>query len=68
MQAGVDEIRPDLERLDLFAGPEDVAAPSASDTFEFESVKTSGFSPGYDVKDAAGHEWSVKLGPEAQTE
>lgn len=58
----------DLERLDLFAGPEDVAAPSANDAFEFESLKTTGFSPGYDVKDAAGHEWSVKLGPEAQTE
>ena len=58
----------DLERLDLFAGPEDAVAPSASDTFEFKSLKTSGFSPGYDVTDAAGHEWSVKLGPEAQTE
>jgi hypothetical protein len=58
----------DLERLDLFAGPEDVPAPSAHDTFEFTSVKTSGFSPGYDVKDAAGRQWSVKLGPEAQTE
>ena len=57
-----------LERLDLFAGPEDVAAPSADGTFTFVSLKTSGFSPGYDVKDAAGHEWSVKLGPEAQTE
>jgi hypothetical protein len=58
----------DLGQLDLFAGPEDVAAPSANDTFEFQSVKTSGFSPGYDVTDAAGQEWSVKLGPEAQTE
>ncbi len=58
----------DLERLDVFAGPGDVAAPPADATFEFQSLKTSGFSPGYDVKDASGQVWSVKLGPEAQTE
>jgi hypothetical protein len=29
---------------------------------------TSGWSPGFDVRDAAGAEWSVKLGPEAQSE
>ncbi len=29
---------------------------------------TSGRSPGYDVRDAAGVVWSVKLGPEAQSE
>jgi hypothetical protein len=28
----------------------------------------TGFSPGYDVRDSAGVEWSVKLGPVAQTE
>ncbi len=58
----------DLAQLDLFAGPEDVPAPAADDAFDFDSLKTSGFSPGYDVKDASGREWSVKLGPEAQTE
>jgi hypothetical protein len=29
---------------------------------------TSGWSPGFDVRDANGLEWSVKLGPEAQSE
>jgi hypothetical protein len=28
----------------------------------------SGYSPGYDVRDSEGLEWSVKIGPEAQTE
>jgi hypothetical protein len=32
------------------------------------AIDTTGFSPGYDVRDAAGVDWDVKLGPEAQTE
>ena len=36
--------------------------------FTFVARDTSGWSPGFDVKDAAGVEWSVKLGPEAQSE
>jgi hypothetical protein len=36
--------------------------------FQFVARDTSGFSPGFDVNDASGVEWSVKLGPEAQTE
>ena len=35
-----------------------------SDTvFQFVARDTSGWSPGFDVKDANGVEWSVKLGP-----
>jgi hypothetical protein len=34
----------------------------------FVEADRSGFSPGYDVRDANGLTWSVKLGPEAQTE
>ena len=39
-----------------------------SDTFTFVARDTSGWSPGFDVRDANGVEWSVKLGPEAQSE
>jgi hypothetical protein len=59
----------DLEERDLLAGPSiGISAPDITQPFTFDSQKTTGFSPGYDVKDAAGREWSVKLGPEAQTE
>jgi hypothetical protein len=59
----------DIESRDLFAGPSgDVPAPAAGATFTFVKADTSGYSPGYDVKDGSGVEWSVKLGPEAQTE
>jgi hypothetical protein len=36
--------------------------------FTFVARDTSGWSPGFDVRDKAGLEWSVKLGPEAQSE
>jgi hypothetical protein len=59
----------DLESRDLFAGPDsDVAAPPHGATFMFVQADRSGYSPGYDVRDANGVEWSVKLGKEAQTE
>lgn len=59
----------DLPQRDLFAGPWKIShVPSTGERYAFRSRKTSGFSPGYDVKDASGDEWSVKLGPEAQTE
>ena len=59
----------DLLQRDLFAGPGGAAlAPSASNTFEFVSFKTSGTNPGYEVRDEAGRVWSVKLGVEAQSE
>jgi hypothetical protein len=37
-------------------------------TYEFVAFKTTGTNPGYDVKDATGRLWSVKLGIEAQSE
>jgi len=59
-----------VSRLDLRAGPSssDLRPPQTARPFAFISRKTSGFSPGYDVRDASGREWSVKLGPEAQSE
>ena len=47
------------------------AAMSVSDTqttFTFVARDTTGWSPGLDVRDDAGVEWSVKLGPESQSE
>jgi hypothetical protein len=59
----------DLASRDLFRGPSDgPAAPPANGTFAFVSRDTSGRSPGYDVRDGQGTVWSVKLGPEAQSE
>ncbi len=58
----------DLETRDLFAGPPGSSPPTASMPFVFVEADTSGFSPGYDVRDASGMTWSVKLGPEAQSE
>lgn len=59
----------DLLQRDLFYGPGGAAlAPRNEGTFEFVAFKTTGTNPGYDVKDASGRLWSVKLGIEAQPE
>src|SRR5262245_28221737 len=59
----------DLVDRDLLNGPGGAAlAPPASGTFQFVAFKTTGTNPGYDVKDAGGRAWSVKLGVEAQSE
>jgi len=60
----------DLLERDLYHGPGGTALkpPSADGSFEFVAFKTSGTNPGYDVKDASGRMWSVKLGLEAQPE
>lgn len=59
----------DLERRDLFQGPGGQAhMPNASTPFTFVQEDRSGYSAGYDVRDAGGMTWSVKLGPEAQSE
>ena len=59
----------DLEQRDLFRGPAMGPEPPQSNaSFAFVKVDTSGRSPGYDVRDANGVAWSVKLGPEAQSE
>jgi hypothetical protein len=59
----------DLLQRDLFYGPGGAAlAPPNDRAFEFVAFKTTGTNPGYDVKDASGRLWSVKLGIEAQPE
>ena len=60
----------DLGSRDLFAGPggADTPRPTAETAFTFIEADQSGFSPGYDLRDPSGLTWSVKLGPEAQTE
>lgn len=59
----------DLEQRDLFNGPGGAErAPKADERFEFLEMKPSGVNPGYDVRDAAGQRWSVKLGVESRTE
>ncbi len=60
----------DLLERDLFLGPggSALAPPASGGTFEFLAFKTTGTNPGYDVKDASGRLWSVKLGVEAQPE
>jgi hypothetical protein len=61
----------DLERRDLFHGSGGKKhAPAAEEVFRFESEKDDAFafSPGLDVADRSGLEWSVKLGAEVHAE
>jgi hypothetical protein len=59
----------DLLQRDLLNGPGGGAlAPREDQDFQFAAFKTSGTNPGYDVRDASGRLWSVKLGIEAQSE
>jgi hypothetical protein len=59
----------DIERRDLFHGPGGArAAPRPAARYELLERDVDGYSKGYDVIDDAGNRWSVKLGPEAQTE
>ena len=59
----------DIEQRDLFYGSGGEALmPDAGKPFTFIAVDRAGYSDGYDVRDTEGLEWSVKLGPEAQTE
>lgn len=59
----------DLAQRDILNGPGGpTLAPHARQQFQFVSYKTSGTNPGYDVRDASGRLWSVKLGIEAQSE
>lgn len=53
----------------LYDGPGGAALrPAADAEYQFAARKTTGTNPGYDVRDAAGRLWSVKLGIEAQSE
>jgi hypothetical protein len=59
----------DLAERDLLTGPGGEAGrPDADAPFAFVAYKTSGVNSGYDVRDPAGRDWSVKLGEEAQSE
>jgi hypothetical protein len=59
----------DVAALDLFhgAGGKDLAPDPAAE-YRFLAKDTKGYSDGYDVTGPDGLEWSVKIGPEAQTE
>jgi hypothetical protein len=59
----------DIERRNLIYGPGGTEhAPDAGARYEMLEYDDKGFSPGYDVRDPRGREWSVKIGPEARTE
>lgn len=58
----------DLAKRDLFHGAGGSRLVPKDAEFTFVAKDTTGWSPGFDVKDQQGVEWSVKLGPEAQTE
>ncbi len=58
----------DLAQRDLFHGAGGASLAPRAESFTFVAKDSSGYSPGFDVRDAEGIEWSVKLGPEAQTE
>ena len=61
--------RGDLSTLDLYRGAADPAfAPRPGQRFTFLEKDTTGFSWGYDLRDAEGIQWSAKYGPEAQSE
>jgi hypothetical protein len=58
----------DLESRDLFHGPGGAELAPQPVTYAFVARKSTGTNPGYDVRDPQGRLWSVKLGPEAQSE
>ncbi len=59
----------DLLQRDLYHGPGGAQlTPPDDQPFQFVAHKTTGVNPGYDVTDATGRAWSVKLGVEAQSE
>ncbi len=58
----------DITTRDLFHGAGGEEFAPRGKTFTFVAEYTTGYSPGFDVKDDRGVEWSVKTGEEAQTE
>src|SRR5437667_443402 len=46
----------------------DMPKPEIGGRYEVKQVDASGYSITYRLKDAAGLEWAVKVGPEAQPE
>jgi hypothetical protein len=64
-------VEPGPTPRNLLDGPDGVPRknrPAIDARFDVISKDVSGFSTTYKVKDASGREWSVKIGPEAQTE
>jgi hypothetical protein len=58
-----------IAKRDLFHGPGGSALlPDTSTPFTFIQEDQTGYSPGFDVRGPDGMEWSVKMGPEAQSE
>jgi hypothetical protein len=58
-----------VESRDMIYGPWGRAfAPNTQETFTFSRPKSHGVSPGFEVKDAEGREWSVKFGDEGHVE
>ncbi len=61
--------RGDITSLDLYHGPGGPdLQPRPGQSWRFLKKDTKGFSPGWDVRDSGGREWSVKQGPDAQSE
>jgi hypothetical protein len=59
----------DVASRDLFLGPGGAAlVPAPETTFQMLKKDVDGYSRGWDVRDPQGLEWSVKYGPEAQSE
>lgn len=59
----------DLPERNLFDGPGGAELkPDSTTPFAFVAADRAGYSAGYDVRGPDGIEWSVKIGPEAQTE
>jgi hypothetical protein len=56
------------EPRDLYHGPGGKELWPRDTTFTFVAEDTTGWSPGFDVRDSGGREWSVKTGLEAQSE
>jgi len=58
-----------LESRDLFNGPGGEArAPKAGAIYKVKAQDVTGYSAGYDVEDADGRDWRIKLGDEVQSE
>jgi hypothetical protein len=58
----------DISGRNLLHGPGGERLTPREGTYLFVAEDTSGWSPGFDVRDSSGVTWSVKLGPEAQSE
>ena len=53
---------------DLFRGPIDGPRPRTDGIYTLLKRDVTGYSPGFELKDAAGVLWNVKTGPEAKPE